>query len=555
MPVISAKRTALLFLSASVLALAACGGGGGGGGTSTPTTTSPPPPSPPPPANAAPAIVTAVGNSTPDEGQTFTLDASGTSDPESDPLTFSWAQLSGPAVDIPDTSMEVLAELRVPELNETSVATFEVTVSDGTNESKQSLDITLTDIHQEPRFDAEPALLDTLSFDDPVEAVFVDNRISFSMSGANTAFVATELPTGEKLRIQQLGLSPADELGIVNPASILEDPTKPASFASAHVMGASQYYWSSFAVLEEATNRLKVFVQYDAEETLENVLSLPVKSPCASYRITKPFNNWNGPMLIGSREGGFSLIDTNNGYQGSPPEVPLYRTFGTVESFCAIYAAENPLQGQTYNSYDPTMITLPDVVALNSDTNEIYHYKQSVYADPYTSEYGAPEITELDLQTSESLQLVASTRIGRFSDFGTGMALVFTDGKHNGTHRLVIIGTNVNRVIIQGTYNWSKGVPADVLLDDLNGDNFPEIVVITETSPDAVVFTAQPDAAIIPPEPNGQWGFLPLLGPSYIDIGLGAVSAVPSIRNALGPDLLLITDKEGKEIRAYATGN
>ena len=311
-------------------------------------------------------------------------------------------------------------------------------------------------------------------------------------------------------------------------------------------MGASQYYWSSFAVLEEATNRLKVFVQYDAEETLENVLSLPVKSPCASYRITKPFNNWNGPMLIGSREGGFSLIDTNNGYQGSPPEVPLYRTFGTVESFCAIYAAEFPLQASSYNSYDSTKITLPDVVAFNSDTNEIYHYKQSVHADPYTSEYGPPEITNLDLQTSVSLQLAASTRIGRFFDFGSGMALVFTDGEHDGIHRLVVIATDADRQVIQETYSWEKGVPKDVILDDLNGDDAPEIVVITETSPDAIVFSAQP---------NGLYTFLPLIGPSYVDIGLGAVSAVPSIRNALGPDLLLIGDKEDKEVRAYATGN
>lgn len=546
MPVVSAKRTALLFLSAGVLALAACGGGGGGGGTSSPTTTSPPPPPPPPPANAAPAIVTAVDNSTPDEGQTFTLDASGTSDPESDPLTFSWAQLSGPTVDIPDTSMEVLAELRVPELNETSVATFELTVSDGTNESKQSVDITFTNIHQEPRFDTEPALLDTLNFNDPVEAVFVNSRISFGLNGGSAAFVATELPTGEKLRIQQLGLSPTDELGIVNPASVLEDPTKPASFAFAHVMDASQYYWSSFAVLEEATNRLNVLVQYDAEKTLENVLSLPVKSPCASSRVVRPLYTWNGPMLIGSREGGFSLIDTNNGYQGSPPEVPLYRTFGTTESFCAIYAAEFPLQEQSYNSYDPTKITLPDVVAMNSDTNEIYHYKQSVHADPYTSEYGAPEITELDLQTSEALPLVASTRIGRFFDFGTGMALVFTDGKHDGTHRLVVVGTDADRQLIQETYSWEKGVPTDVIIDDLNGDDAPELIVITETSPDAIVFSAQP---------NGQWAFLPLIGPSYVDVGLGAVSAVPSIRNALGPDLLLIGDREDKEVRAYATSN
>jgi len=94
---------------AAVCVLSACGGGGGGGGGSPPPAApSPPPVVPPPPVtNGAPVIrVLATGNvvaavGAPDmttsvDGE-VRFDASGSTDPEADALTFEWSLVSKPA--------------------------------------------------------------------------------------------------------------------------------------------------------------------------------------------------------------------------------------------------------------------------------------------------------------------------------------------------------------------------------------------------------------------------------------------------------------------------
>ncbi|MFQ5747014.1 MAG: PKD domain-containing protein [Gemmatimonadota bacterium] len=76
--------------------VAGCGGGGGGGGGAGGGGPTPPPP---PPANRAPSAVIAASPMTvprKDNHQTVvTLDGSGSTDPDGDALTFSWAVTSG----------------------------------------------------------------------------------------------------------------------------------------------------------------------------------------------------------------------------------------------------------------------------------------------------------------------------------------------------------------------------------------------------------------------------------------------------------------------------
>jgi hypothetical protein len=66
----------------------------------------------------------------------------------------------------------------------------------------------------------------------------------------------------------------------------------------------------------------------------------------------------------------------------------------------------------------------------------------------------------------------------------TSLALVFSDGVHNGEHKLVIAGLDGSKNVVQQTYNLGLGVPVQVLTDGLGGNLFfPEVVVIKSTSP------------------------------------------------------------------------
>jgi K319L-like, PKD domain len=94
-------RIFALIVVASVLS--ACGGGGGGGGTTPPPVQNPPPP---PPVNTAPQIrvlatgdvqASAAADISATVGGEVRLDASGTTDPEADALTYEWSLLTKPA--------------------------------------------------------------------------------------------------------------------------------------------------------------------------------------------------------------------------------------------------------------------------------------------------------------------------------------------------------------------------------------------------------------------------------------------------------------------------
>jgi Tol biopolymer transport system component len=87
----------------------------------------------PRPANLPPTIVL-NGDQSVEEDTQVTLDASGTTDPEGDSLTFSWRQVSGDhEVDLIDSNT-ARATFRAPLVESFDELVFEVSVSDGTND-------------------------------------------------------------------------------------------------------------------------------------------------------------------------------------------------------------------------------------------------------------------------------------------------------------------------------------------------------------------------------------------------------------------------------------
>jgi len=79
-----------------------------------------------------------------DEGDTVTLDATGSDDPDGDSLTYSWAQTGGPDVSLTDADT-VTPEFTAPEVDSETALTFEVTVDDGQATDTDTTTVTVTD--------------------------------------------------------------------------------------------------------------------------------------------------------------------------------------------------------------------------------------------------------------------------------------------------------------------------------------------------------------------------------------------------------------------------
>jgi hypothetical protein len=497
-------RVRASFVLAAGLAFASCGGGGGG---------SPPPPPPPP---AAVVVANAIASATSvQEGQPFSVTGSGTTT-NGMPLTFAWTQVAGPAVAIANPNTATL-DLNAAEVTADTVAQFRVTATAGGQTAAATIAVTFADIAQTPVYNGGSQVLATATFTTPVRRVVgeFDYGLAGIANGPNDplTFVDFSLSPSSQLQVAPSQLGSLPQSALMKPSSI----SYPGSFG-----GSRQ-----ISVLEEDANRFRIFTR-SLTGMISTGVDLSISRPCGFSHGTVVSGSG---LYIGQRTG-FSVI-----YAGGATPV-VSKTVSTGQPFCALLAPRTTIGGGPFGGTFPAYL---DAVALDTDTNVL-----NVFSFPNAGSVGDYQLRQqvpVQLNTTAPLKLAAWAQVDPFGSITapSAMALVFTDGVHNGEHRLVIVGFDASKNIVQQTYNLGLGVPVEVFSDNLDGDfAFPEIVVIKSTSPQAEIF-----------EPTGGGGaVLPLGSPKYLEIGLGAASAFRT--GLFGLPGMTIAFPEKKQVKVVA---
>jgi hypothetical protein len=504
-------RVRASFVLAAGLALASCGGGGG----------APPPPPPPPPPAVVVANATASATSV-QEGRPFSVTGSGTTT-NGVPLTFAWTQVSGPAVTIANPNTATL-DLSAAEVTADTTAQFRVTVTAGGLTGQATVDVTFANIAQTPVFQtlnlAASAAFNA-SFSNAVETILGD--WSFGLVGTSTT-------AGGPISFTEFAQTGTQV--IVSPvAPFAQTFTPPATFTFAPTpLGTTFDPAAPFvAVTEETANRYRLFRRLPSGGFSTVFMDRAITRPCTADYWFNPPASLQSRVIIGQRTQGFSIITMDAG--GA-----LYQAVNTGQSLCALALARSPINSSS-TLFIGAVPPIEDIIAIDTVNNTVHRFGSDP-SDP--THYIQKAQAAIQLNSATPLNFVVAKPYGN-----GGLALVYSDGQHNGQHRLVVVGlSTIDRSIVQVTRSWTLGVPSDVIQDDLDADGFPEVVVISSTSPQAIVF-----------ETSGPGG-VPILSslaltPSYLEIGLGATKALPKQANVLGTGGLYVAYRDRNLVRLY----
>lgn len=173
--------------------------------------------------NQAP-VANAGPDQTVNEGALVTLNGSGSSDPDGNPLTFAWTQTAGPAVTLSNPA-SATPSFTAPQVGANTVLTFQLVVSDGSLSSSDTVNITILDVACGVDFSGTFSKLtrktykgkDTLSF---TLAIFNGGTIQSKGSFKVKFYVSTDatLGSGDTL-VYTKSLKDTDSEGRIKPGN------------------------------------------------------------------------------------------------------------------------------------------------------------------------------------------------------------------------------------------------------------------------------------------------------------------------------------------------
>lgn len=497
---------------AALLVCGSCGGGSSGG--------SPPPP-PSPPGVTSLTVTAATSASSVQEGQPFTLTANAVTSPIGGSVAISWTQVAGPAVTINNAASASIA-INAAEVTADTTAQFRVTASAaGVATAEATVDVAFTNIRLTPVLNSY-ALHATGALGSNTVALLGKDFIGLvGLSATATGpFSFSEFTEGATNNIV-LTANPAVAAAINLPAAF--ELVK----AEYGLNGATADIATPFlAVAEEAQDRYRLYRRTPSGGFPVLAIDRSLSKPCAIHHPKRqPVDAGGNTVFVGQRGRGVAILRLDAG-------ASLYQeVVETGSAYCALAVPDAPIDTA---AFVPSLEPRPRAVAIEVNTNQIGTFGIINSVDADQTKYEHSQSLPAQLNSAARLTYVASTVIRRSSGDILGLAAVYSDGQHNGQHRLLIVGENQFRQLSQASYSWPMGVPTDVFMD---GD---KIVVLSSTLPQAIIFS-----------PAGVGGsYLPLGAPGYLEIGLGATKgtaeALPS-----PPGGLTIAYRDRNQLRIF----
>lgn len=515
------------FASVLCLGLSACGGGGGN------TPPSPPPVTVvPPPVNAAPTIDIATPDGTAaDELQVLTLDASGSSDPENDTLSFVWTQASGPAAVLSAMDTATVT-VTLPEVDATQMLTFELTVSDGTNSVMQTVELTDDNIALTPlttsfvvqapasQVNFKPqAVWGWPAFTDRPNPSPADSFFGIRQDANGDGFLFVSESDGTTLLSEQtfpFGAMSGEQRIRVDIANLVDDTRQEPFF--------------SF----EADNVVRVFQDSSAGTvpvsagTYDTIAEFAVNSPCQVKNIylddplaSFALGQQTYDLLIARRGGGF--VYTLNGGAGAgiagfSPTVTEVIPTGSVCEF-----QFTNLGGGGFFS---------DIVGVDVESKEIVTYIKSDTVD-YTAGDTTPLNLTAGVEVIDALFFLGQNASATDPLVPLGQVLVLvSDNVHQGNHSLLVYqrDDDPTGATLPTTYSqissasWPVGVPSSFTTFDAGEDGDFDLIVTLKSAPFAVFLENVAASANADPV---------YAAPAYFETGFG-VSEVTEWTDANG---------------------
>ena len=472
-----------------------------------------------------------------DEGLAITFDASGSTDAEDDPLTYSFVQISGPALNLENAAQNFTTT--APEVDADGVVTLEVQVNDGRDVSTQRVDINVRNVVQ------APALPVTLDID---RSLSVEGEL-FGIAGfvnpGNAGLLSVSDIDGGAAGLRSV------EVG--NDTEFVAGSTQLVTPQFERGSRPTETSLSDTYLIVESDG--VTFLQQDtsnADPVLNVAGKLDVEEPC-TVELTAQ-SSTEGYFLVIGRRGGISLYTYNKG-----SNQPINFDFNTLtlqdsiedgNDYCALSSP-----GSTNFNNAPTSF-----LGFESRSFEIQRFE--------ITDNGTGGITLSKRQRIENPSLPVSNRsfVRGFKrpGFSRALAVVVADETREGNHSVQYITERTNSGGLGlFTGNWPLGKPTDlafVEFDDKVTTN-PDGSTTSSTG-DVYVFATTPDtphavAVRVPENSNVANGPLET---SYLEVGLGASIAYGTRSAAndtsdVGFDGLILAYPEKREIRRFDTSD